>query len=86
MDDGSKGDFLSREYETGHPRLFGQSSLIGALANGKFSNIVTMLTTSCFAGTWSNSHEYTLIAGFRNPKAFPNQGVEAPEEEFSRPR
>lgn len=60
----SKGDFLIREDENGDPQLCSQSSLLGAIPELK-SKAVTLLTTSCFAGAWTNS-QYTLVAGSRS--------------------
>lgn len=56
----SKGDFLIGEDENGDPQLCSQSSLLKAIPDLK-SKAVTLLTTSCFAGTWTNS-QYTLVA------------------------
>lgn len=59
----SKGDFLIGEDENGDPQLCSQSSLLKAIPDLK-SKAVTLLTTSCFAGTWTNS-QYTFVAGSR---------------------
>ncbi len=76
MGNGSEGDFLIGEDETGGPQLCGRSSLLGALANRKVSIHATTPTTSCFAGVWRNSEEYTLIVGARSKEslAFPKSG------------
>lgn len=63
----SKGDFLIGEDENGDPQLCSQSSLLKAIPDLK-SKAVTLLTTSCFAGTWTNS-QYTLVAGSRSKES-----------------
>lgn len=70
----SKGDFLIGEDESGDPQLCSQSSLLRAIPSLK-SKAVTLLTTSCFAGAWTNS-QYTLVAGSRSKEslAFPASG------------
>lgn len=67
----SKGDFLIGEDENGDPQLCSQSSLLESIPELK-RKAVTLLTTSCFAGAWTNS-QYTLVAGSRSKEslAFP---------------
>lgn len=70
----SKGDFLIGEDENGEPQLCSQTSFLKAIPDLK-SKVVTLLTTSCFAGAWTNS-QYTLVAGSRSKEslAFPVSG------------